>query len=392
MIIRLFTLHIMFLFSFSSIFCQTIELQEALNYLNSVRSNPNAYSTEIGVSLIDVYPMHSLRWNNQLANAAQRKAQDMADRNYFGHIDPEGYGMNYFIQNSGYKLNSNWLANISMNYFESLSAGMPSPKASIIQLIKDEGVIGYGHRKHLLSIEDFWKPCYDIGIGWGYNNNSKYKTYCCVLIAKHDWNGDSQSNDLGYLKKQKEIKQEPQTTYNNIDFYKNVPAELNKAKYYNLISIKFGGSANLIIQELNNFNSSSLNQFSYLLSTMAGFNLGKYKKNSTIGLFANYGKYNSQNLNNINNSFTSSNKPFLEIEGGLILKEFLRLSGGFGYSSLNSIRFSSSDYTCFTAGFSFGPKWLKLDLANTIILPNNQSKIYYRPSIGLSVAFNMIKK
>lgn len=181
-----------FLFSFTSSYCQTLEIQEALDFLNKVRSNPNAYSGIIGVSLFEALPMPPLKWNKNLAAAAQRKAEDMAKRNYMAHVDPEGYGMNYFIQNSGYQLNPSWLTSISDNYFESISAGSSNPREAIIVLINDAGVIGYGHRKHLLSMGDFRKPCYDIGIGWGYNINSTYKTYCCVLIAKHDWNGDTE--------------------------------------------------------------------------------------------------------------------------------------------------------------------------------------------------------
>jgi uncharacterized protein YkwD len=169
---------------------QSPELTEALNYLNSVRANPDAYSGDIGVSLSGIKSMHPLVWNSNLAIAAQRKAEDMANRNYFGHVDPEGYGMNYFIQQSGYTLIPVWLDNKSNNYFESLSAGNSTPKDAIINLISDGNEPIHskaGHRLHLLAITDFYKNCYDIGIGWAYNKKSTYKYYYCVIIAKHDW-------------------------------------------------------------------------------------------------------------------------------------------------------------------------------------------------------------
>lgn len=169
---------------------QSTELLGALNYLNNIRANPGNYSADIGVSLFDVTSMHSLKWDSNLAAAAQKKAQDMANRNYFDHVNPEGYGMNYFISQFGYTLNTSWLDNKSNNYFESISAGASSPKNAIINLISDGGEPNHlkaGHRLHLLAIKEFYKPCYDIGIGWGYNENSTYKYYCCVLIAKHDW-------------------------------------------------------------------------------------------------------------------------------------------------------------------------------------------------------------
>ncbi|MDA0686552.1 MAG: CAP domain-containing protein [Bacteroidetes bacterium] len=181
--------------AFSIVFCrvglaQSPEVLEALNYLNSVRANPGDFSSEIGVYLGDLQSKHSLNWNAQLANAAQYKAQDMANRNYFGHVNPEGYGMNHFINQYGYALNSSWLNNKSDNFFESLSAGRQSPKDAIVSLISDGGErvhLNAGHRVHLLSLKEFYDPCYDIGIGWAYNPNSTYKYYCCVLIAKHDW-------------------------------------------------------------------------------------------------------------------------------------------------------------------------------------------------------------
>ena len=173
-----------------SLRAQSPELMEALNYLNSVRANPGKFSNEIGVNLSDIKPMHALKWNSSLAAAASFKAQDMANRNYFGHVNPEGYGMNYYINKYGYSLVPSWFEQKSNNFFESISAGAESPKEAIINLIDDGGEtvhLNAGHRVHLLGIKDFYQPCYDIGIGWAYNANSTYKYYCCVLIAKHDW-------------------------------------------------------------------------------------------------------------------------------------------------------------------------------------------------------------
>ena len=374
-------------FSINS-YCQTIELQEALDFLNNVRSNPNAYSSEIGVSLIDVHPMPPLKWNKYLAVAAQRKAEDMADRNYMAHIDPDGYGMNYFIQNAGFQLNSDWLVNISMNNFESLSAGSSNPRESILNLIKDEGVIGYGHRKHLLAIDDFWKPCYDIGIGWGYNINSYYKRYCCVLIAKHDWNGDTQNAAKDNVNKFNESTQYFQPTYNSESIRTIESSKITKTINHKLLSFKIGASANVLFDNINKLNGSFSNQ----LNTMVGFILGKSKKNTSVGIFVDYGKYNANNPTLLGNNLLSSSNNFLEIEGGFLIKEYFRISGGLGYSSSNSINLSSNDYTTFSAGFSLGPKWLKVDIINTLILPKENKKLIYRPSLGLSFVLNFFKK
>ena len=163
------------------------ELKATFDYLNAVRANPAAYSEEIGVDLSGVEARPALVWNETLAKVAKEKADDMAARNYFAHVNPEGYGMNYFINKAGYTLEPSWVEKVSNNFFESLSAGVEGGKAFIIQLINDGGASNAqaGHRRHLLGMDDFWKSCVDIGIGRAYNENSTYRYYTCVIIAKH---------------------------------------------------------------------------------------------------------------------------------------------------------------------------------------------------------------
>jgi uncharacterized protein YkwD len=163
------------------------EIQAAFNYLNAVRKNPARYSNEIGVSLSGVQATHELKWNSTLAKVAQAKAQDMAKRNYFSHVDPDGNGMNIKINAAGYSLRSDWYSNRSLNYFESIAVGTTTGKEAIQLLINDSGASNEsaGHRRHLLGIDNFWSNCYDIGIGMA--KGGSYGYYWCVLIAKHDF-------------------------------------------------------------------------------------------------------------------------------------------------------------------------------------------------------------
>lgn len=163
------------------------EAQKAFEYLNEVRQNPSAFSEEIGVDISYVQPTPKLEWNNELAHAAEMKALDMAKRNYFGHVDPEGYGMNYWIVRAGYKLPEDWIKNKSINNFESIQAGLSDGKEIIQSLVLDEGTNPPGHRNHLLGIDSFWSNCTDIGIGIASNSDSEYRFYTCILIAKHDF-------------------------------------------------------------------------------------------------------------------------------------------------------------------------------------------------------------
>ncbi len=169
------------------------DFQEGLNFLNAVRADPASYSEAVGVDLSGIESRPALTWNEALAKAAARKAQDMADRNYFGHVDPDGYGMNYFIDKAGYELRDSWLSEKSANNFESIAAGTytDNAKDAIKMLLNDGGASNdspnAGHRHHLLGMKDFWANCYDIGIGHGYSESSQYKNYWCILVAKHNF-------------------------------------------------------------------------------------------------------------------------------------------------------------------------------------------------------------
>jgi uncharacterized protein YkwD len=132
--------------------------------------------------------IRKLIWNNTLASVAEAKAYDMAKRNYFDHIDPGGYGINYYINKAGYKLNAEWTQDKSDNSFESIVAGPEDGQAALKTLIMDNGVTSFGHRDHLLGIGDWNASLTDIGIGFARRDTgSDYTTYVSIIIAKHNW-------------------------------------------------------------------------------------------------------------------------------------------------------------------------------------------------------------
>ncbi|MCU7549831.1 hypothetical protein OCK74_11935 [Chitinophagaceae bacterium LB-8] len=96
------------------------EARAAFVLLNKIRINPKAYRNTFQ-QFDDVQPKHQLKWNDTLARVA--KALDMATRNYFAHVDPDGYGINHYIHKAGYALQPTWLKNPQYNYFESCNAG-----------------------------------------------------------------------------------------------------------------------------------------------------------------------------------------------------------------------------------------------------------------------------
>jgi uncharacterized protein YkwD len=160
------------------------EARKAFVYLNRIRKEPAKFSKEIGVDLSDVRARPALKWNDILAKVAEEKALDMANRDYFGHVTPEGLGINIQIHEAGYMLPKDWLKEKDQNFFESISAGMNTGEEAIRNLIVDKDLPAALHRKQLLRITDFYSECADIGIGFARHPKSKYQTYMSIIIAR----------------------------------------------------------------------------------------------------------------------------------------------------------------------------------------------------------------
>jgi len=166
------------------------EAKKAFILLNDIRANPGNYYKELGYEKNLKTTKRQLIWNDTLARVAEEKARDMAERDYFAHVNPEGIGINYLISKSGYKLNPDWTKEKSQNYFESLAAGSADGEDAIKQLIIDESDArgGYRHRIHLLGLDEWSSSLVDIGIGFAsVKSGSEYPTYISVIIAKHNW-------------------------------------------------------------------------------------------------------------------------------------------------------------------------------------------------------------
>ena len=162
------------------------EAKAAYEFLNQVRTRPDKFVKAMPF-LKDIKAVPALKWNDTLARVAETKALDMAKRHYFAHVDPEGFGMNHYISKAGYTLKPDWLRKPTANYFESCNAGGLSGRQAIEMLLIDSGVVNHGHHKHLLGIDSWSATLYDIGIGFAHTDSgSYYKTYTCVLIAKHN--------------------------------------------------------------------------------------------------------------------------------------------------------------------------------------------------------------
>lgn len=82
----------------SRVYLDRSEAKQAFEFLNDIRTNPAGYARELRLQKNIKTTTTKLIWNKELAKAAEAKAYDMACRNYFNHIDPDGYGINYYIK------------------------------------------------------------------------------------------------------------------------------------------------------------------------------------------------------------------------------------------------------------------------------------------------------
>jgi uncharacterized protein YkwD len=163
------------------------EAQQAFQLINTIRSHPEKYYKELHLNSKLRITKTPLRWNDTLAKVAEAKALDMAKRNYFAHVNPDGYGINFFINQSGYTLNADWLKDKKENFFESIGSGYDSGREAVKALIIDTDDPAMGHRDHLLGVKDWDASLVDIGIGFVKCDGGQYQSYICIIIAKHNW-------------------------------------------------------------------------------------------------------------------------------------------------------------------------------------------------------------
>ncbi len=166
------------------------EAVKAFNLLNKIRANPESYARELHYRKSLDVQRRPLKWNATLAAVAEARVYDMAKRDYFSHVNPDGNAINYLVNKAGYKLNPDWLDDRRNNTFESIGMGIVGGEECIKVLIIDDGVPSLDHRKHLLGIGEWNASLVDIGIGYAKRqgkDEDDWETYICVVIAKHDW-------------------------------------------------------------------------------------------------------------------------------------------------------------------------------------------------------------
>lgn len=113
-----------------------------------------------------------------LSAVARAKAADMANREYFAHTNPDGYGANYLVRQAGYSLPSYYSTAASGNNIESLGAGYSS-----VSSVWSGWMTSGPHKRHILGETDFFAEQTSLGVGFYEDPDSPYRYYWVILTA-----------------------------------------------------------------------------------------------------------------------------------------------------------------------------------------------------------------
>lgn len=118
----------------------------------------------------------AVKLSTPLNQIARSHACDMAVFDFFNHINFDGLGPNKRVLNAGIELPSFYGQANESNNIESLAGGYSTSQEAITGLLNSPS-----HRKHLLGLESPFKEQEQVGIGYCFNPNSRYKYYWVFL-------------------------------------------------------------------------------------------------------------------------------------------------------------------------------------------------------------------
>lgn len=120
-----------------------------------------------------------LRCDPLLMNAAKARAEDMANRRYFNHTDPDGNGPNHYARQAGYNLPYGTAADKSGNQIESISAGAMTGERTWQSWMDSPN-----HKIHLTGADAFFREQVDYGIWRANVPGSPYTFYWVFLSSR----------------------------------------------------------------------------------------------------------------------------------------------------------------------------------------------------------------
>jgi uncharacterized repeat protein (TIGR02543 family) len=120
----------------------------------------------------------SLTLDPTLSQVAHARAADMARRDYFSHVNPDGVAANYLVIKAGYTLPASWGNDPKANNIESISAGYPTASEAWKAWMNSSP-----HRTHLLALDPFFADQTNFGVGFAYDASSTYGYYWVIITA-----------------------------------------------------------------------------------------------------------------------------------------------------------------------------------------------------------------
>lgn len=133
------------------------------------------------VALVRGHPRQkrdALVWDARLAAAARARARSMGTRGYFGHVDPDGYGPNWYVTRTGYRLPLQWTAFAGANQVESILAGHGDAQAAFQKWMASKQ-----HSAHLLALNPFYQNQTRFGVACVTVPGEAYRHYWVFLTA-----------------------------------------------------------------------------------------------------------------------------------------------------------------------------------------------------------------
>jgi len=171
----------------------TTLVTETLFYLPLIQSNTESQPLAVDdcalgvqearlLALVAAEPRQGrtlLRCNPILTRVARARALDLGQRQYFSHVNPDGFGPNYLVRAAGYPLPATYGTAPTSNNIESIGAGVGEA-----DLMWNAWLGSTKHSIHLLGLENFYAEQIDYGIGFAHVPDSPYQFYWVFISAK----------------------------------------------------------------------------------------------------------------------------------------------------------------------------------------------------------------
>ena len=115
-----------------------------------------------------------LGYQELLNFVAREKAKDMAERAFFSHIDPDGYGPNFAVHQAGYALDFG--SSPRANTIESIGARhqnrLKAERAA--EIVFESWLESPGHRRHVLGEVDQFRNQTAYGVGYAFASEGPF--------------------------------------------------------------------------------------------------------------------------------------------------------------------------------------------------------------------------